>query len=133
MRWNMDNNNGYLFYETIYDALQKAIATSGRSQKEIAALLWPGRDISTAKSLLSRALSPENTDVNLSPEKLITIMKEARPEDFIFFLCDEFGFERPARRIKKDVRREIEGQVKNISATLEVLVKKLSLLEGEDE
>ena len=134
MRWiSMKEDSGYLFYDGPYDALQKSIATSGKNQKEIASILWPGRDIGTAKSLLSRSLSPENTDVHLSPEKLLTIMKETRPEDFIFFLCDEFGFERPVKRVKKDVRREIESEVKNISATLTNLMKKLSLLEGRED
>lgn len=112
----MSNGNGsasdFLFYDGPYDALQKSIATSGKPQKEIACHLYPGRDISTAKSLLSRAMSPENMDVHLSVEKIEAIMDETRPDDFIFYLCDKYGFERPSRKTKKDIRREIQKRSK---------------------
>lgn len=122
----------YLFYDNVYDALQKSIAASGKTLKEIACAVYPGRDLGTAKSLFSRALSPENTDVNLSTEKLIATMKETRPDDVIFYLCDEFGFERPLRKTKKDLRRDLEAQISDIKHNLTILVKRLPEIQGED-
>ena len=128
-----DNGQSNLFYEDFYDAIDKAIASSGRTKKELACILYPGRQIETAKSLLTRALSPENTDVHLSIEALLTIMKETRPEDVIHFLCDEFGFERPMKRGRESFERELKGRVKHISDDLKIVVRRLQHLERGDD
>jgi hypothetical protein len=125
--------DAYLFYDSPEDALQKSIAASGKPQKEIACAVWPGRDMSTAKSLLSRSLSPENTDVNLTSTKIEAIMSETRPDDYIFYLCDKYGFERPQRKTKKDMRRKLEEEIKGISKNLAILMKRLPDLEGIEE
>jgi hypothetical protein len=127
------DNNGYLFYDSAYDALEKAIAQSGKPKKAIASIVYPGRQPETAKSLLSRALAPDNTDVRISIENLITILRETRANDFIFYLCDEFGFERPNRKLKKDFRNEIQLQISDISKKLEILVKQLPQLKDDDD
>jgi len=119
-------------YTSAHDALRRSIIVSGVPQKEIASILWPRtQKIDTAKSLLSRALSPE-TDVKLNLEQILTIMRETRPEDFIYFLCDQFGFDRPKRKTKEDIRKEVEDEVKNINSTLSILLKKVSLLGDKD-
>jgi hypothetical protein len=97
-----------LFYDSPYDAIEKAIIVSGKSKKEIACILYPGRQIETAKSLLSRALCPDNTDVRLSIESLLSLMQETRPHDIIYFLCDEFGFERPEKKQDSTPEKELE-------------------------
>jgi hypothetical protein len=125
----MNEQVEYLFYDGPYDALEKSIAQSGKPKKQIASAVYPGRQCDTAKSLLSRAMSPENSDVRISIENLLVIMKETRAEDFIYFLCDEFGFERPVKRLKKDVKRQIQEELAKISARMAQLTKSLPQLE----
>ena len=115
----------FLFYDGPYDALEKAIAVSGKPKKAIAEAAWPGRQPETAKSLLSRALSPENTDVNLNVDVLLVIMRETRPDDFINYLCDEFGFERPSRKTSDKIRQDIEAEVSEINKRLAILIRHL--------
>jgi len=115
----------FLFYDGPYDALEKSIAVSGKPKKAIAEAVWPGRQPETAKSLLSRALSPENTDVNLNIDILMVIMRETRPDDFINYLCDEFGFERPSRKTPDKVRQDIEAEVSEINKRLAILIRHL--------
>lgn len=129
----VNHNNGQqpLFYEDALDAIEKAIASSGKTKKEIAAIIYPGRQPETAKSLLSRALTSENTDVHLSMEMILTILKETRADDFIFFLCDEFGFERPIKKDKESFKKEVKGDLKNIMENLKHLTRKVEALENE--
>jgi hypothetical protein len=117
-----------LFYDDAYDALEKSIAASGKTKKEIAASCYPGRSIETAKSLLSRALSPENTDVHLCICTILTVMHETRPDDIIFYLCDEFGFNRPDRKNEEQFEKEIRQDLRGVSEVLKVLTKKLDSL-----
>jgi len=124
-----DNGQQPLFYEDPYDALNKSVASSGKTKKDIASIVYPGRKIETAMSLLTRAMTPENTDVNLNIEMLFTIMRETRPDDFLYFLCDEFGFERPARKEKEKFEREIKKQVKNLHDQVGSLMKQISQME----
>lgn len=125
----MSTNQDYLFYDGALDAIDKSIAVSGKPRKAIAEAVWPGRQPETAKSLLSRALSPENTDVNLNIENLLTIMRETRADDFIYFLCDEFGFDRPAHRSPEKLKNHIADQVKSIDQQLKALMRLIPTLE----
>jgi hypothetical protein len=120
----MPPENGYPFaaiYDSPYEAIEKSIASSGKTKKELASILYPGSDLNTAKSLFSRALNPENRDVNLSVENILSIMQETRPEDFLFFLCDLFGFERPARRTKESFKCEIQSHLKAIQEEMRII------------
>lgn len=115
----------YLFYDGPYDALEKSIAVSGKTKKTIASEVYPGRNLDTAKSLLSRALSPENTDVRLSIENLMTILHGTRGDDFIYFLCDEFNFERPAKKTTDKIKQDIKAEVIEINKRLAILIRQL--------
>lgn len=119
----------FLFYDGPLDAVEKSIAVSGKPKKAIAEAVWPGRQPETAKSLLSRALAPDNTDVNLNVENLLVIMREARPDDFIYFLCDEFGFERPDKKTPDKIKQDIAEEVKQIRGQLAALLRQLPALE----
>lgn len=113
------------FYESAYDALEKSIAISGKTRKAIAEAVYPGRQIETAKSLLSRALSPENNDVHVNLENLQVIIKETRPDDFIFWMCDLYGFERPEKKTSDKLKKEMAADVKEIHDQLNQILRKM--------
>ena len=123
--------NDFLFYDDPYDALDKSIAFSGKTKKAIAAAIYPGRQPDTAKSLLSRAMSSENTDVHLSIENLMALLRETRPEDFIYYLCDEFGFERPERKTTDRIRKDIAAEVREINHKLGTLLRHIPGIEDK--
>ncbi|MEN6375567.1 MAG: hypothetical protein ABFD75_12435 [Smithella sp.] len=123
----------YLFYDGPYDALEKSIAYSGKTKKSIASSLYPGRQSETAKSLLSRAMSPENTDVRLSIENMLVLMKETRPDDLLYFLCDYFGFERPKRKTTDRIKQDIAAEVREMNHKLAALLRQLPELEDDEE
>lgn len=102
------------------------MAATGKSKKEIAGIIYPGRKIETATSLLSRALTPENTDVNLNIEMIETIMTNTRADDFIFYLCDKFGFERPKRKpaaLESMVYTKIETLQRQMAELMDMVKK----------
>jgi hypothetical protein len=117
-------------YEDAYDALNQAIAETGRSRKEIASKIYPGRKIETAHSLFSRAMSPENTDVHMTQEMIETIIENSRADDYIFYLCDKYGFERPGRKpaaLEAEIRLSLQGMQKQMGE----LMKKMEKIEKE--
>lgn len=126
-----NQKDNYLFYDGPFDALEKSIAFSGKPKKAIAEAIYPGRQPDTAKSLLSRSMSSENTDVRLSVENLLVIMRETRPEDFLFFLCDEFGFERPNKKTSDTIKKDIQAEFHEINSRLKILIRQLPALEED--
>ena len=121
--------NGEITYESPYDALEKSIAVSGMSKKEIASILFPNtQKLETAKSRLSRALNPEDKGENLNPDQVIAFMEATRPEDFLYYLCDYFNFTRPVRKSQEDILREVQDGIETTASTLAILIKKVSLL-----
>ena len=126
-------NNGQtpLFYDGILDSINKIVNGNpkGLSIKQIAMELWPARNPDTARSVLSRTLN-EETDVHLNPQELVHLMKITEaPEHVIFFLCDEFGFERPCRKDKTTFEREIKSQVKTIQEQINNLLREMKQME----
>jgi len=126
-----NQKDNYLFYESPFDALEKSIAFSGKPKKAIAMSVYPGRQPDTAKSLLSRSMSSENTDVHLSVENVLVIMKETRPDDFINYLCDEFNFERPIKKTSEKIKKNIQAEIQEINSRLKILIRQLPALEDD--
>lgn len=121
----------FLFYDGPHDAIDKSIAVSGIPKKAIAEAIWPGRNSDTAKSLLSRALSPENHDVHINIENLLVIMRETQRPDFLFYLCDEFGYERPDKKSPEKLKNHIVDGIKSIDQQMKTLIRIAASLEGK--
>ena len=119
-------------YEGPEDALEKSIVITGKTRKEVAVALYPDCAMETAKSRLSRALSTEHHDVNISLGHLLIIMKETRPDDFINFLCDKFGFDRPERKTTETIKKDIHSEVSEINAKLKNLLRQLPALDEKN-
>jgi hypothetical protein len=120
-----------IYYDDLFDAIDLQIMVSGLSKKELAAHIYPGRRIETAKSLFSRAINPENTDVHLSVEHLVAMMDEMGAEHIINFLCDRYFFQRPEKRDPQaaalDRHQQVEGlvvQFQELAAKMKTLTRK---------
>lgn len=124
-----------IFYEDIYDALTKMVNTNprGLNMKQIACELWPARHPDTARSALSRALNPENHDVNLDPEEMIKLMEICGPEHVMFFLCDRFLFDRTTKKNKTTFEREVKTNFKSLLEGVKQLGQKIQDLEKIQE
>lgn len=117
-----------LFYEDAYDAIIKAIAISGKSRKQIAMSIWPGKKEDQAQSMLTRALSPEG-DVKLNIDNLEAILNEIDSIHYIYYLCDKYGFERPNRKDQKAFEKSINEKVESLSKQMNALIKEVKTLE----
>lgn len=125
-------NKTALIYEDINDAISRMVNGNpmGISLKQIAMELWPSRNPNTARSALSRAMSSDYKDMRLSPQELDKLMEiTGRPEDIIFFLCDKYSYERPAKKDKVSFEREIRSELKSLIDTLRHVKRKVEQLE----
>lgn len=117
-----------IYYDDIFEAVDLQIMASGQSKKELAAHLWPGRRIETAKSLFSRALNPENTDVHLTVEQLMAMMDVIGAEHVINFLCDRYFYQRPSKRDPQAQTLDRQQQVEGLILQFEDLAVKMRTL-----
>ena len=121
-----------LFYEDIMDAINRMVNANpnGLSMKQIAMDLWPACNPDTARSLLSRAITPESHDHNLNPEELNKVMEiSGAPEHVIFYFCDKFGFERPRVKAPDSFEKDIKADLKTMTQMMKALVQKVDVME----
>jgi hypothetical protein len=121
-----------MFYEDVMDAINKMVNANpkGLSIKQIAMELWPSRNPDTARSAFSRGINPENNDVNLNPEELDKAMEiTGAPEHIIYYLCDKYSFERPAKKDKARFEKEIKQQLKGVQDQLISISRQVNQLE----
>jgi hypothetical protein len=117
-----------IYYDDLFEAIDIQIMASGLSKKELAAHVWPGRRIETAKSLFSRAINPENTDVHLSAEHLIAIMDLIGPDHIINYLCDRYFYQRPSKRDRQAAALNREQQAEELVNQLQELTWRMKIL-----
>ncbi len=132
----MSDNPYPLFYDGIMDAINKMVHGNpkGLKIKQIAMDLWPSANPDTARSAFSRAINENNTEQNLTPEELITTMKITEaPEHIIYCLCDEFGFERPPKRDRRSLERNVTENLKSIQEQMKAITKMVSLIDSTKE
>jgi hypothetical protein len=65
-----------LFIESVYDALTSAVKVAG-GPKHVGSLLFPGKPVDDARSMLLNALDPSRRE-KLDPEQVIYILRLAR-------------------------------------------------------
>lgn len=118
-----------IYYEDLYDAIDRQINASGLQRKEIAAEVFKGRSLETAKSLLSRSLDPNNPDCSLSINRLIAILDLTGAEHIINMLCDRYFFERPAKKSRNGMRRDMEQQMELLMRQFTALQRSIGRLE----
>jgi len=120
---------GSLFYEDEYDALNKGMAATGKTRKDISTSLYPGKKLEDALSLFSRIMSPQSTDMNLKVEQLWKILDETRADDFLYYLCDRYSFNRPTKKSKATFQDEVKEQVGKLQNQMAILLKQITQLE----
>lgn len=119
-------------YDDVYEAIDLQILISGLLKKEIAAHVFPGRTIETAKALFSRILSPENTDTYLRIEYLIAIMDVAGAEHVINYFCDRYQFHRPSKRDPQAAALNDQEQMKYLLVQFEEITARMKKLTRKD-
>lgn len=131
----MNNGDGQqpLFYEDIHEAIDCCIADSGKTKKSLAMSIYPGRTPETAKSLFSRALSPENEDVRLSMEALLKLLDETNPAHVINYLCDRYRFNRPERKERRSFEREAKQMFEQVTEGMKMLSHIMAEMDKEKE
>ena len=121
----MSDSNGGRSFEDIYDAINTDLAVSRTPRKEMAIILWPGRRPETAMGLFSRAMTPDNTDVHLSIEHLIAIIKHTGGQHTLYYLCDFAKFERPIKKSNETMREEVRREMQDLLIELRRVAKKI--------
>lgn len=122
-----------IYYDDIFEAVDFQVMQSGLSRKELAATLWPGRRIETAKSLFSRATNPENTDVHLYVEHLVALMDLIGAEHVINFLCDRYFYQRPQKRDLQAAALDKQQQAEALVNQFQELTWRMKLLVGREK
>lgn len=126
-------------YESGYQALDQGIIETGTKKTYLARLIYPGLPLNTAQGKFSRAMNPENEDVHLNLEMIETILDNTRADDFIFYLCDKHGFERPKRKpaaLENRIMQHLTGMQKqnlDMQKQLAEMMQELEKLKKERE
>jgi len=106
-----------LWYDTDCDAINAAIASSGKTFKQVASALWPAKGIDTAYARLKNCLNPDK-DEKLSFAEVIFICRETGNFDPINHACDELSLHRPTPKAPADEHAELMQTIARQQASL---------------
>lgn len=116
-------------YEDEYDALNRMVANSSKSAKELAVYLFPHLKMDSAYARLKACLNPEKED-KLSLGQVIAAMRFCGTYDPLQFICDETLHTRPERKAPEDHAARIAEAIDGATATLNVALKALAQLQA---
>lgn len=105
------------FYDDEFDALNRMIAGSTRSFKEVAAYLYPHLKPESAYARLKACVNPEK-DERLTFGQILAAMKFCGRYDPLMYACDETLHARPDRKAAADEEVRLVAAIADASATL---------------
>lgn len=96
-----------LFYDDIFDALQRTIADSPRSFKECAAFLRPDLKPESAYAWLKACVNADG-DQSLKFQQIVSLAKFCGRFDALFCMADELAHQRPQPANPRDEMAELQ-------------------------
>lgn len=115
-------------YDDEYDALNRMVANSSKTAKELAVYLFPHLKMDSAYARLKACLNPEKDD-KLSFGQIIAAMRFCGTADPLYFMCDETLHARPDRKSAEDQAARIADVIDGATATLNTALKALAQLQ----
>ena len=106
-----------LWYDTDADAINAAIAASGKTFKQVASALWPSMKMDSAYARLKNCLNADR-DEKLSFTEVIFICRETGNFDPIMHACDELSLHRPTPKVPADEHAELMQTIARQQASL---------------
>lgn len=115
-----------LFHEDINSALQGLVSALGGA-KAVGSRLFPDLPIDGAARRLLDAVNPDRAQ-QLSQTQFVTLLrwgKEAGYHGVMEYIADEVGYTRPSPRSPEEERADLQRQVIEMGAKLELIARRL--------
>lgn len=114
-----------LFYEDEYDAYTSMIATSGKTQKEIALHLWPHMKANSAITKIQTKLD-RNGDEKFYFGEVLALMAFCGAYDPLMYACDDTLHSRPDRKSPEDHEQRLVSAVEGAAHTLQRAMQEIN-------
>lgn len=115
-----------LFHEDINSALQGLVAALGGA-KSVGSRLYPDLPTDGAARRLLDAINPDRAQ-QLSQTQFVTLLrwgKEAGHHGVMEYIADDVGYTRPSPRSPEEERADLQRQVIEMGAKLELIARRL--------
>jgi len=119
-----------LFYDDEFDAIQTAIAESGKSFKEVANHMFPDMKPESAYARLKSCCSSIG-DQRLSFGQVIRLMRFCGSYDPLMHACDETLHARPDRKSADDEQVKLVEAMNAAADTMAKAMRQLEILQGK--
>lgn len=121
-----DSPQQALFHEDINSALQGLVAALGGA-KSVGSRLYPDLPIDGAARRLLDAINPDRAQ-QLSQTQFLTLLRWGREAGYhgvMEYIADEAGYTRPSPRSPEEERADLQRQVIDMGANLELIARRL--------
>lgn len=115
-----------LFHEDINEAVKGLVSALGGA-KSVGSRLYPDLPPDTAARRLLDALNPDRAQ-QLSQTQFVTLLRWGREAGYhgvMEYIADEAGYTRPSPRSPEEERADLQRQVIEMGAKLELIARKL--------
>jgi hypothetical protein len=119
-----------LFHEDINEALKGLVSALGGA-KAVGARLFPDLSVDGARTRLLDSLNPDRAQ-QLSQTQFLTLLKWGREAGYhgvMEYIAEEAGYTRPSPRSPEEERADLQREVIEAVARLEIKLSKLGKLQ----
>ena len=115
------------FFESAEAATKHAIQSSGKTMKEVAGKLFPGKTITAAQTHLLNCLN-ENRDEKLTSDEHIAIANYCRVYDWLYYAAMQCSHSRPVAQTPSDQAAALQSALFSKTDELRGLLAQIDLL-----
>lgn len=115
-------------FDDEFDALQQAIAASGKTVKDVATHLFPHLRGESAYARLKACINADR-DERLTMSQVVLLMRYTGQYQPLHFMCDETFHARPDRKTPGDEVVKLSEVIDGATSTLNAALKRLAAIQ----
>lgn len=115
------------FFESAEAATKHAIQVSGKTVKQVAAMLWPGKTVDAAQTRLANCLN-ESREEKLTADEHCRIADCCDSYEFLYYLCHRLNHSRPVQQTPTEQAAQLQAALFSKTDELRGLLAAIDLL-----
>lgn len=126
------NQQSMPFFESAEAATKHAIQASGKTVKQVASHLWPGKSVDAAQTRLANCLN-DSREEKLTADEHASIAVFCNSFEFLHYLCHRLNHSQPVKQTPEDQAAQVQAAIVETAGQMKVLLGRFETLQNQQK
>ena len=122
------NQQSMPFFDSAEAATKHAIQSSGKSIKQVAAHLWPGKTLDAAQTRLANCLN-DSRDEKLTADEHAAVAEFCDSYEWLYYIAHRLNHSRPVQQTPEEKASQVQAAIVQTANQMRALLNQFDALQ----